>query len=335
MSRLITIFHPHHLDKIDTVSKLLLTYKNILIQMYHKGYIEKIDGISLPVRWNISKKEFVIDREDKLYPDGIDYNNIENAYIEKDLLVLGGKKLLENLNNQNFINFTEQFNITKNERRFLFFRYVNNKTNIIDYNFEKTFLLGLYQKKEIGKYTPIDVSNNFLTNFSNNFSFISNNNTGKIRESYYDFFNTMLKDLKKETISIIINDQKLNYNMEEFINSNSQFNTIQKIKNRKIKDTSINLYRNIIDKNIKLNNNEFNLIKNGFLSTHLNLLVGNYIKNKVNISGEGIIINTGLFGINNVKLVGDFILKNKESNFYLKSEEDKKYNYVPFIPFKF
>ena len=336
MGRLLKLSHPHHTDKVDTTRKLLLIYRNILIELYNKGYVEKIDGVNLPVRFDLENYSFVIDREEKNYLGGINLKNIDEAFKNRDALKQGGKKLLSNLNKENFISFTESFNLNKNPNRFLFFEYVNNKTNIIEYKNESLYLIGLYLKKEKEKYIPIDTSKKFINQFTNNFSFISNINTGKLKESHYDFFDKMITTVKKESLDIIIDNQKINLKMLDYLNSNHSFNKIHVIKNKKIKDTSINLYRNVINNNINLNLNEFNKIKNGFLATHLNLIFGNYIKSRLNINGEGIIVKSGLFNTNNIKVTGDFILKNTESNFYNKEAEnlDNK-NYIPILPFKF
>ena len=336
MGRLLKLSHPHHIDKIDNTRKLLLTYRNLLIELYNKGFVEKIDGVNLPIRFNLKTESFVIDREEKNYPLGVNLSNIDVAYINKNALREGGKKLLSCLNQQGFIEFSKKYNLNKNPNRFLFFEYVNNKTNIIEYESEEIFLVGLYLKKESKKYIPVDTSKNFINQFANKFSFISNINTGKLKESHYDFFDKMITKVKKESLDIIIDNQKINLKMLDYLNSNHSFNKIHVIKNKKIKDTSINLYRNVINNNINLNLNEFNKIKNGFLATHLNLTFGNYIKEKLDLLGEGLIVNTGLFNKTNVKITGDFILKNNESNFYQdKDKKDINENYKPILPFKF
>ena len=333
MGRLVKISHPHHLDKINNVSKLLLTYKNILIEMYHKGYVEKIDGVCLPVRWCLTRNYFVIDREEKNYIKGIDFTNIESAFLNRQALLEGGNLLLKNINTEEFIKFSKQFNLMKNENRFLFFEYVNKKTNIVKYDSEKIFLVGLYQKKK--DYIPLETSSLFIKNYSRNFSFISDINSGKLKTSYHDIYNDFIELLKKEKLNILINDNHVNLNLNNFIKNNRSFNNFYKIKNKKIKDTSINLYRDILKNKSVLSLKDFNMIKDGFLATHLNTIFGTYIKNILNVNGEGIIINTGFFLKNNVKLTGDFITKNEESNFFLSKDLDNKSNYAPLLPFKF
>lgn len=336
MGRLLKLSHPHHIEKVNTTKILLLTYRNILIELYNKGYIEKIDGVNLPVRYNLKSSSFVIDRGEKNYSEGVNLDNINQAFINKEALLEGGKKLLFNLNQKDFIEHTKKYNLNKNPNRYLFFEYVNNKTNIVEYSHESIYLVGMYLKKESKRYIPIDTSKNFINQFTNNFSFISNINTGKIKESHYDFFDKMITSVKKESLDIIIDNQKINLKMLDYLNSNHSFNKIHVIKNKKIKDTSINLYRDIINNNINLNLNEFNKIKNGFLATHLNLTFGNYIKEKLDLLGEGLIVNTGLFNKTNVKITGDFILKHNESNFYQdKNKKDINENYKPLLPFKF
>ena len=324
------MIHPHHLEKINSVKKLLLTYKNILIQMHNKGYVEKIDGISLPVRFSVHSKEFVIDRNDKNYKHGVNLKLINEAYKENQNLIKGSKYLLNHLNQDNFINFSNSINLKKNENRTLLFKYINHKTNIIDYKKEGLIFFGLYQKKEDSSYIAIDNSNKFLNNFSNNFSFVLKNNAGKIKENSYDFFNTMIESIKNSKFECFVENDLISLELDDFIKSNNYFNKEHKLQKRKIKDTSINLYRNLVNKKISINNNQFNLFKNGILATHLNLIVGNYIKKKLEISGEGIIINSGVFEKKNIKLVGSFILEKREV-------ADKKVSnsYQPLLPIKF
>ena len=321
MPKLISLLHPYEIEKISNIQQFLIFSKNLIRIICTKGCQEKIDGILVPIRWSKEKKNWVVDRGTNLKRDkiGIDLDNLKFYYTKDNIMHDAVHFVLNTVNSLNNINIIGQdYGLLKNSSKFIAFEYVNNKTNIVDYKKQCAYILGLYQRhnknrdifynKKNTQSTLISCDDVFKKKFIHEslnvprFFKISKN----YNQVYSEFVNELLeKNFKQKKISSLL---KENHALE----STSSLKKIKAVYNSK-EDISYN--------------KEF---KNQMLNVYLSTCLGEFIKNKLEISDcEGVVVYDKVLNTN-IKIVGDIILKDKKQfkNNLLDNKSDYNFSYM-------
>lgn len=326
MSKLIEVKHPYQINNLKNLDDYFSSLKHLTNIIVKEGFVEKKDGISIPVRWSIKNNCFVVDRGTDLYRDieGISLFNINefNIPVELKIAIL---YTLKSINNNEFFELCSKYGLIKNEQRFIAFEFVNGLSNKIDNKITTIFPIGLFiranSKKREGIYTKncnaklIDSSNQFCESICNtNRNNISINSILKC--TYSNLFEEFISSLKSTSINLFINDIDHHININTYLQENLKINFIRKkysLNNKKYSNFSIDLYKQIKNNEIKIFK-QFNEYKNSFICLLINELYGEFLKSKLfNIKTEGIVVNDKL---NNIlyKFTGDFNLLDSKIN---------------------
>lgn len=345
MSKLIQVKHPYQINNLNNLNDYLFTLKYLTNILKNEGFIEKKDGILIPIRWSTIDKCFVVDRGTDLSRDinGINEKNIDNFKLPIELKI-GIKYVLNAINNKEFFNIAENYGLIKNEQRFIAFEFVNGLTNKIDNIITSCYPIGLFIRSNTkirdGVYTKygnaklLDNSNSFCESIyiTNKEKFSLNK---IIKTDINNIFENFFNELNKLNLNIKISDIDYYINIKSFLQENllKKFNKNKIcVNNKKYSNFSIELYSKI--KNNSFNDNiNFNEYKTSFICLYINELYGDYLKKLLfNNIIEGIIIQdkknnllykfTGNFNLQEGKIKKDNIVK----------EEIKIYNNFSFLP---
>ena len=323
MPKLISLVHPYEIDKIKNFQQFLVFTKNLIRIICTKGCQEKVDGVLVPVRWSKEKKVWVVDRGTNLTRDkiGVDLSNIETYYNKDSVMYSAAVFVLNTVNNLQNINVIGQdYGLIKNSSKFIAFEYVNHKTNIVDYNSEHIYVLGLYQRhnkkrdvfynKQKTQSTLLSRDNEFKKNFTH--KNINDLNYFCLKEDYRqvysEFTNEILeKYLKKEKISFY---HKENYSLESV-------KSLKEIK--KIYSSQEDILYN-------------KKISSQMLNVYLSACLGDFLKRKLNIvNQEGIVLYDNILGAH-IKIIGNSILQDKKQFKKNLSNIESNYNSFCMIP---
>tara|TARA_Y100000114_G_C11751736_1_gene324675 strand:- start:373 stop:1377 length:1005 start_codon:yes stop_codon:yes gene_type:complete len=331
MPKLIDVLHPYELDFIKDISSFLIFSKNIFRIASKKGLLEKKDGILIPVRWSKFYNQFVVDRGTQLLRDlkGITKENID-YYFKKDNPIYDGIiYALNAVNNNDFKDLAKNYNLIKNESKFIAFEFVNNKTNKIENKEISIYPIGLFSfiqnKKRKGLYSSLNQNSILIDNcndllekiYKTNKSMISMNKRFFIK-NYIDFYNKFISELKRQKWKFKVKQTKAfkNINVSRHIELNTNF-----CKNFYLKDHKEAINTSVV-------NSEYDYKEKVLLLLKINIFLGNFIIKEVfnDKDTEGFVIwdnNIKKF----IKFTGNFIL-NTES--FKKQKKDIQYN--PILP---
>jgi len=345
MSKLIQVKHPYQVNNLKNLNDYLMTIKYLTNLLQKEGFVEKKDGILIPVRWSIKNNSFVVDRGTDLTRDiyGIDEKNIDYYKIPIELKI-GIRYVLNAVNNNDFFKLAETFGLIKNEQRFIAFEFVNGLTNKIDNKIISCYPIGLFIRGNSdireGVYTKtgnaqlIDNSNNFCESIYNTnrdkFSLNKIKKTDKI-----NIFENFISDINKYSIDIEIAGTKYSINLKSFLQDSLLKNFNKKkisLHNKKYSNFSVELYSKI--KNNQINEFiNFNEYKTSFVCLYINELYGDYLKALLfNNNIEGLVIQDKK---NNLlyKFTGSFnLIESKINKENVVKEEKLNYNNFSFIP---
>jgi hypothetical protein len=321
MSKLIEVKHPYQINNLKNLDDYLISLKHLTNIIQKEGFIEKKDGISIPLRWSIKNNCFVVDRGTDLQRDieGISIDNINHYELPNELKIgiLYTLKSIEN--NKQFYDLCFKYGLIKNEQRFIAFEFVNGLSNKINNNITTLFPIGLFIRSNSnlreGIYTKngnaklIDNSNEFCYSiYETNKDKFSLNNI--LKTNRVNLFEDFIKYIKNISINLFLNDIDHYININSYLQENLKINFIKKkysINNKKYSNFSVDLYKQIKNNNIKTFN-YFNEYKNSFICLYLNELYGEFLKNNLlNKETEGLVV---LDKQNNIlyKFTGDFNL---------------------------
>lgn len=342
MSKLIEVKHPYQISNISNLNDYLNIIKHLTNIIENQGYIEKKDGILLPLRWCNNINNFVVDRGTDLKRDiiGISLNNINDFNIANELKI-GIRYLLNSIkDNKDFYDLCVNYGLIKNTQRFIAFEFTNGLTNKIN-NITTCYPLGLFIRNNSEKREGILTKNNnaFLIDNSNEFiELVCKTNINyftlnkHIKCGLKNIFEDFFKSIEKRSIELFINNKNYNINIKSFLQENLNKNFHNKkfnINNKKYSCFNIELYKKIKENQIK-DFKLFNEYLNSFVLLYINELYGEELKKKLyNKKVEGIIVqdkkNNILF-----KFTGNFNLLN--SNINIIKEENKNYNNLFLLP---
>ncbi len=331
MPKLIDVLHPYELEFIKDVSSFLIFAKNIFRIAAKKGFLEKKDGILIPVRWSKLHDQFVVDRGTQLLRDikGITKENIDYYFKKENPVYDGIVYTLNAVNNDQFKLFAENYNLLKNESKFIGFEFVNNKTNKIDNKATSIFPIGLFaftqNKKRKGVYTSLNQGSILIDNCDKLLEKIYNTNQSMITKNaryfinnYLEVYSKFLADLKKQEWSFRVEDTNVfkKINASEHIKFNTKFSNSFLLKDFKgiIKNSSVKTER------------EFK--ENVLLLLKMNMFLGSFLIKEIldEKESEGFVIwDNNIKKV--VKFTGNFIL-NTES--FKKNKKDIQYS--PILP---
>jgi len=323
MPKLISLVQPYEIKNIKNFHQFLVFAKNLIRIICTKGCQEKVDGVLVPVRWSKEKKVWVVDRGTNLFRDkvGVDLSNIKTYYRENSVMYNAVSFILNAVNSLQNINVIgKDYGLLKNSSKFIAFEYVNHKTNIVDYEKEYAYILGLYQRhnknrdvfynKKKTQSTLLSQDKDFKEKFVN-----ENINTpdffklnANYRQVYLEFTSEILeKYFNKEKISFYY---KENYALESV-------SSLKKIKKAYSSQKDV-----LCDK--KLNSQ--------MLNVYLSVFLGDFLKRKLSISNqEGVVIYDSVLK-SNVKIVGKSILQEKKQFKNNLSNNENDYSSFYMIP---
>jgi hypothetical protein len=331
MSKIIELIHPYQLKGIKNINDYLLVLKNVSRILEKHGYREKMDGILVPVRWSIAKKDWVLDRGTLLDRDknGLTLSEISNSEIANELKIAARYVLSAFLNNKKLDELAETLGMKKNENRFFSFEHINFLTNRIRYENTTAYPIGIFSMNRNKKSDIIDISEKMSKNIvacSNKFTEIKNlkSNKNYIFEKFFD-------SILKETITLSISDNFKCYKVKDIISDNSiLFKSKIKIKGKKYHYNSVGLYQEIFKNGCSYS--VFEKIKASIFIMYLNELYGNFIKSTILDlkNSEGVVVYDKK---NNVlyKITGNFYYSTTSViNKQIKKEDNN--NFKPLLP---
>ena len=222
--------HIFNSKKIDSISKLLATIKNVLLIMNKKFYTRRLEGINSYFIYDYKNKSFVSKN-----------NTIKEEHKENI------QTCLEKLENK------KRF---KNQNKIFVFRIVE----------EEIYYMGIFYNKN-GIYNLYDNSEEHIKevcNLSNKIKFFKRL---KLEKSYIQLYNDFIKEIKEKEIKINTETGIIKHNIKDLLKNNS-INLNKKIvyKNKKYKYNSIKLYTMIIENKELIYNNKFEKIKYDIVS---------------------------------------------------------------------
>lgn len=331
MSKIIELVHPYQLKGIKNINDYLLVLKNVSRILEKSGYREKMDGILVPIRWSITKKDWVLDRGTLLDRDknGLTLSEISNADIANELKIAGKYVLSAFLNNKELNELAERLGMKKNENKFFSFEHINFLTNRIRYENTTAYPIGIFSMNRNKKSDIIDISEKISKNISDCSNKFTDIKKCKVNKNY--IFEKFFDSILKESLKINVSDNVNVYKIKDIISDNPYvFHNKVKIKCKKYHYNSVGLYQEILKNGC--DSTVFEKAKANIFIMYLNELYGSFIKSTIlNLkNSEGIVVYDKS---NNVlyKITGDFYYNTTSViNKQIKKEDNN--TYTPFLP---
>tara|TARA_B100000902_G_C27208613_1_gene863064 strand:- start:265 stop:1245 length:981 start_codon:yes stop_codon:yes gene_type:complete len=303
MPKLISLFHPHEIEEIKSFKTFLSFSKNILRGIINNGCYKKVDGILMPVRWSKEKTCWVVDRGTSLKRDviGIDLLNV-NRFFHKDSIMYSAVVYTLNTVNKskNFNSIAKEFGILKNEKKFVAFEFESNESLT---NCKSIYFLGIYLRHNKNRDVLLKKHDTESTLIDRDLM------TDKLRD-----IEGCIKCIEKIKLDASFDKSYTQY--IDFLKSNEILQTVLDKSSFDFFDTQFTTKLNYKEVKKIINSNDHKLIvsnKNAILKVVMSVLLGKFIKEKLNLSNFEGVIFFDKFLKKHIKLTGDIILENKIS----------------------
>lgn len=261
MKNLIAFTRPYRLKSVNSVKDLLLVLKNILRIAELQDLISYSECVIVSIRWSKSKDRFVIDRGTGLNRDvqGVVKEELSFYFKNNDDFIKACIDILDETEQDYFLEIASKHKLTINENRFIAFRYyvLDEKAEVVGIfnrcqtkkrsgvyhknlksillNDTKRFFEQFNQSKELIRTSNRVTLKNYNNIYNLFFGEIKDKNSGIDNLTWQDLMSISLKN--KEKAFIFLNNEFVKF-LKNYFNINKSF-TLTDYNNNIIYNISI------------------------------------------------------------------------------------------------